>query len=206
MAKFIYEFEGVRGRNLKLYDNKIVITTNITIGSFVTGNVTDGEKTIFLSDIVGVQFKKSGLLIGYLQFETPSLQMNNKSDNMFSENTFTYENNRNGITNELVEILYKYIVDRIEELKFGSIIINEIPDFDAAKAQIAADREKAAAEAKVVEVPKEEPNAAEPQGEKCELCDGYFDHLTYCKIKDDYGTRFRNICDDCIIKHRAIKK
>ena len=60
MAKFIYEFEGVRGRNLKLYDTKVVVTTNVTVGSFITGNVTDGEKTIFLSDIVGVQFKRSG--------------------------------------------------------------------------------------------------------------------------------------------------
>jgi len=65
MARFIYEFEGVRGRNLKLYDTKIIITTKKTVGSLITGNFTDGEKTIFLRDVVGVQFKKSGGLIGY---------------------------------------------------------------------------------------------------------------------------------------------
>ena len=207
MARFIYEFEGVRGRNLKLYDTKIVITTNVTVGSLLTGNVTDGEKTLFLSDVVGVQFKRSGmLLIGYLQFETPSMQMNNKSDNMFSENTFTFEDNKNDITNELMKALYDYIVDRIEEIKCGTKIFVEPPNFDALKTQIAAEREKAAADAMVVEIPKEESIAEEPHGEICELCGGHYEHLTYCRIKDDFGTRFRNICDDCIVKHRAITK
>ena len=205
MAKFIYEFEGVRGRNLKLYDTKIVITTNVTIGSLLSGNVTDGEKTLFLSDIVGVQFKKSGALIGYLQFETPSMQMNNKSDNMFSENTFTFEENKNGITNDLINALYTYLVDRVEEIKFGIPIINEVPDFDALKEQIAEQRKKAAEQKNTIETPvsKPEPTEEPPSGEKCELCDGYFEHLTYCQIKDSYGKRFRNICDDCMQKYNA---
>lgn len=133
MANLICEFEGVRGRNLKLYDTKIVITTKKTVGSLITGNFTDGEKTIYLCDVVGIQFKKSGGLIGYLQFETPSMQMNNKSDNMFSENTFTYENGKNGITNDLMIALYNFVTDRIEELKYGSSIISKTPDFESMK-------------------------------------------------------------------------
>ena len=208
MAKFIYEFEGVRGRNLKLYDTKVVVTTNVTIGSLITGNVTDGEKTIFLSDIVGIQFKRSGALIGYLQFETPSMQMNNKGSNMFSENTFTFENNKNDITNELMEILYEYIVNRIEELKYGTPVINEIPNFDVAKVKIAEERKKAAAswDANVANTNEITSAEEQPSGEKCELCGGYFEHLTHCQIKDDFGTRFRNICDDCIVKHNAKPK
>lgn len=131
MANFICEFEGVRGRNLKLYDTKIIISTKKTAGSLITGNFTDGEKTIYLCDVVGVQFKKSGLAIGYLQFETPSLQMNNKNDNFFSENTFTYENGKNGITNDLMTALYNFVTDRIEELKYGNKIISETPDFNS---------------------------------------------------------------------------
>jgi len=133
MALFICEFEGVRGRNLKLYDTKVIITTKKTVGSLITGNFTDGEKTIYLRDVVGVQFKKSGGLIGYLQFETPSMQMNNKNDNMFSENTFTYEADKNGITNELMTALYNFVTDRIEELKYSTSIINKTPDFEAMK-------------------------------------------------------------------------
>ena len=122
MAKLIYSLKGVRGRDMDLYDTKIVITTNQTVGSFLTGNITDGKKTIFMCDIVGVQFKKSGRLIGYLQ-------MNNKNDNMFSENTFTYENGKNGITNELMEKIYSYVVDRVEEIKYNTAIICETPNF-----------------------------------------------------------------------------
>lgn len=119
MARLLYDLTGVRGRSMKLYDTKCVINTTAGIGSFMTGNSTDGEKTIFLKDVVGVQFKKSASLIGYLQFETPSMQMNNSNSNMFSENTFTFEAGKNGITNEFMESLYHYVVDRIEELKYG---------------------------------------------------------------------------------------
>jgi uncharacterized CHY-type Zn-finger protein len=133
MAKFICELEGNRGRNLKLYDTKIIITTKKTVGSFLTGNITDGEKTIYLCDITGVQFKRSGLLIGYLQFETTSMQMNNQDSNFFSENTFTYAVGSNGITVELMEAFYTYITDRIEELKYGTKIIIETPDFESMK-------------------------------------------------------------------------
>ena len=133
MANFICEFEGVRGRVLKLYDTKCVITTNVTVGSIITGNATDGEKTIFLKDVVGVQFKESGIAIGYLQFETPSMQMNHKDSNFFSENTFTFEDGKNGISNLLMKMVYSYIVDRIEELKYGESIISKIPDFESFK-------------------------------------------------------------------------
>ncbi len=61
------------------------------------------------------------------------MQMNNKSDNMFSENTFTFEAGKNGITNELMEAIYNYVTDRIEELKYGTEIIKKIPDFESMK-------------------------------------------------------------------------
>ena len=141
MAKFFCEFEGVRGRVMKLYDNKVIIITNATFGSLITGNVSDGEKTIFFSDVVGVQFKKSGTLIGYLQFETPSMQMNNKGDNMFSENTFTFVHGKNGITNGLMRTVYNYVTDRLEELKYGTEIITQVPDFESLKADIDSSEE-----------------------------------------------------------------
>ena len=131
MAKLICVLEGVRGREMRLYDTKCVINTKKTAGSFITGNFTDGEKTIYLCDVVGVQFKRSGGLIGYLQFETSSMQMNNKDSNMFSENTFTFEEGKNGITNAIMESIYDYVTDRIEELKYGTTIIEETPNYAA---------------------------------------------------------------------------
>ena len=66
----------------------------------------------------GLQFKKSGALLGYLQFETPSMQMNNQNSNFFSENTFTFDANSNGPGNDLMtEVLY-YILELMELAKF----------------------------------------------------------------------------------------
>ncbi len=117
MAKLMYDLNGNRGRSMKVYDNKAVILTKPSVGSFLTSNTTDGEKTIFLIDVVGVQFKKTGLTIGYLQLETASGQMNNQSSNQFSENTFTFDSN----LDTKMEEVYKYIVDRIEFFKYGSV-------------------------------------------------------------------------------------
>ena len=113
----IFEASGARGRSIRLYDTKCIIKTTVTVGSIFTGNATDGEKTIFLKDVVGVQFKRSGGLIGYLQLETPSMQMNNQNSNMFSENTFTFDSGC-GLSNEVMERVYQYVVDRVEELKY----------------------------------------------------------------------------------------
>ena len=117
MANLIFEASGARGRSIRLFDTKCIIKTTVTVGSIFTGNATDGEKTIFLKDVVGVQFKRSGGLICYLQLETPSMQMNNQNSNMFSENTFTFDSGT-GLSNEVMERVYQYVVDRVEELKY----------------------------------------------------------------------------------------
>ena len=126
MAKLICKLEGVRGRTMTLYDTKCVIKTKVTAGSVITGNATDGEKTLFLKDVVGVQFKESGALIGYLQFETSSIQMNNQKSNMFSENTFTFEHNKNGVTNEQMEIIYHQVCNIIEAIKYADEPIDNL--------------------------------------------------------------------------------
>jgi imidazolonepropionase-like amidohydrolase len=121
MAKLLYQLEGVRGRSIWIFDRKCVIATKAGVGSFLTGNVSDGQKTIFYTDVVGIQFKKSGGLIGYLQFETGSVQMNNQNSNMFSENTFTFEHGKNGITNDQMEGIYHQVCDLIESVKYGNV-------------------------------------------------------------------------------------
>lgn len=50
---------------------------------------------------------------------------------------------------------------------------------------------------------EQEAAQAKPDGEQCELCGNYFNHLTHCKITDQMGTRYRNICNDCMQKHHA---
>ena len=203
MANFIFEFEGARGRSMKLYDTKVIIETKKTVGSLMTGNFTDGEKTIYLCDVVGVQFKESAVMIGYLQFETPSMQMNNQNSNMFSENTFTFENGKNGITNKLMKAVYLFVTDRIEELKYGVSVVSEIPDFEFLRAQCQGVQGEGAENNQSENNNEPDTTPETPEGEQCELCGDYVDHLTSCKIKDEYGTRYRSICDDCIAKTKA---
>lgn len=119
MSELIYDLKGCRGRKMKVYEDKVVITVKPGIGSFLTGNALDGEKTIYFSDCLGVQFKKCGLTIGYLQFETASGIMNNKKSNHFNENTFTWEKAyvEEDLTNEKMEEVTNYVKDRIDYYK-----------------------------------------------------------------------------------------
>lgn len=111
----IYNLTGCRGRSLRVYENKCIFKVSITVGSILTQNATDGEKTIYYSDVIGVQFKPSGLAIGYLQLETASSSGNNKTSNFFNENSFTYE--PKNITNEEMEKVVAYIRERVEACK-----------------------------------------------------------------------------------------
>lgn len=115
---FLFRIKGARGRVLEVYNNKCIIQTKITLGSVITGNASDGEKTIFYPDCTAIQFKLSGALIGYLQLETPSMQMNNTKSNFFSENTFTFEGTDK---NELMSEVYYFVSDLVGAAKYGHL-------------------------------------------------------------------------------------
>lgn len=111
----VYKLKGVRGRNMRVYEDKCVLKTEVTFGSLITGNATDGSKTIFYVDCNGVQFKESGATIGYIQLETASSLMNNKSSNVFNENTFTYDTTV--LSNEDASKIHGYIMEQISKAK-----------------------------------------------------------------------------------------
>ena len=117
MARFIARVLGARGRTLSIYDTKCVISTTVTAGSILSGNATDGEKTIFYLDCVGVQYKDAGRTLGFLQLETPSMQMNNQTSNISSENSFTFEDVP-GSSNAVMQLVYSYICDLVETVKY----------------------------------------------------------------------------------------
>lgn len=123
----LFTLKGNRGRTITVCKNKCIIKTEVTAGSVLTGNATDGEKMIFFRHCSGLQFKESGLAIGYLQFETPSMQMNNQNSNFFSENTFTFEENGNGITSEMMREVFYYIMELIENCAAGND--GDVPEF-----------------------------------------------------------------------------
>ena len=114
----VYSITGARGRHIDVYENKCVITTKVTFGSLLTENATDGEKTIYFRDCTGIQFKKSGLTLGYLQLETGGGMMNNRSSNFFAENTFTFDTSK--VSNEKMEEVANFIKRKIDEIKTGA--------------------------------------------------------------------------------------
>lgn len=107
----VYQLDGARGRRMVVYKNKAVIKTGVTLGSIVTHNATDGEKTIYFRDVIGIQYKKPGLTLGYLQLETASAKGNNNASNFFDENTFTYDHGQD------IHEVYQYIISRMDEIK-----------------------------------------------------------------------------------------
>lgn len=115
MSNLIYDLNGCRGRHIQVYDDKVVLSVKAGLGSFFTGNISDGEKTIYYCDCIGIQFKKSGFQIGYLQFETAGGIMNNRVNNFFNENTFTWETTQQ--SNEKMEEVAKYTKERVDYYK-----------------------------------------------------------------------------------------
>lgn len=115
MGEIIYSIDGVRGRHIDVYEDKCVLATKAGLGSFITGNFSDGEKTIYYMDCVGVQFKKSGFQIGYLQLETAALTMNNIGNNFFNENSFTFDTTK--VSNEKMQEVADYVRKQVEECK-----------------------------------------------------------------------------------------
>jgi len=109
----VYSINGVRGRSLAVFEDKVIITVTTTIGSILTGNVTDGQKTIYYSDVIGVQYKPPGFTIGYLQLETASTQMNNRKDNFFNENSFTFD--KTSVDLDLMNEVAEYVKKRVDE-------------------------------------------------------------------------------------------
>ena len=116
-ADCVYDLIGVRGRSMKVFDDHVEIKVELTAGAVLTGNLTDGIKIIFYKDVIGIQFKESTGIIGYLQFETASGLMNNNSSNFWNENTFTYEATKPNTSNEEMKEVFSYVVNQISKYK-----------------------------------------------------------------------------------------
>ena len=122
----VYNLTGASGRSIKVYEDKAIITVNVTIGSLLTNNATDGAKTIYYSDVIGVPFKECRATLGYLQLETASMQMNNKNSNFFGENSYTFNADQNA---KMVEVC-QYIRDRVEYYKKPQPVVQSVSGAD----------------------------------------------------------------------------
>jgi hypothetical protein len=69
ISAIIMSLKGQNGQ-IDLYQDKIIIKRS---GFFAVLNhgFTKGDKTIFISQITGIQLKLAGLMVGYIQFTVP---------------------------------------------------------------------------------------------------------------------------------------
>jgi len=103
----IYSLKGTRGR-IQVYSDKCIIYT--TSG---TSSSMNGEKTIYYSDVVSVQYKRTDFQDGYLHLETASNTANNYGNVAFNENTFSFKSE---IDNQMEEV-QKFIKQKVDEAK-----------------------------------------------------------------------------------------
>lgn len=126
MSIYICTIENLHSTELVLYDRKVVIRNRTKL--FDADRKYYSEKTIFWVDIVGVEFKHSGIFnYGFFQFEIASNQYDidhtlhsAKTDSeKYSENSFMFTQN-NG-SRSYIQRLYEFILDRIEGYKYGDV-------------------------------------------------------------------------------------
>ena len=107
------------GKILDVYDNKVVFSSTKSTSTLVTGlvfgtSVTQGEKTIYYKDAVGVQYKPSSIADGYIQIETAAGGVTSSSSQYGGENSIQFSGKER---NTEAEIIVDFIKRKIEEIK-----------------------------------------------------------------------------------------
>lgn len=108
------------GKILDVYDNKVVFTATKSTATLVSDVIfsgsqsTQGEKTIYFKDAIGVQFKPSSVLDGYIQVETAAGSMTSTSSQYGGENSIQFSGKR---SNEEAEMIVEFIKNKIDEIK-----------------------------------------------------------------------------------------
>lgn len=105
------------GKILDVYENKVVFTstqsTSTVVSSlFLGGSSTQGEKTIYYKDAIGIQFKPSKVTDGYIQVETASAGRSASSE-YGGENSIQF----GGKSNADAEAIVSFLRKKIEEVK-----------------------------------------------------------------------------------------
>lgn len=110
-----YTLRGIETKVLKVYEDRAVIMVRPSFKSFMLGIGSDGEKTIFYKDCIGIQHKTPGIQIGYIQLETGSRVINNTNSQFFGENSFPYT--KETCPDDIIVEVVDYIKERIASCK-----------------------------------------------------------------------------------------
>lgn len=123
----ICEIEGIYGRKLRIYERKLEIETSETENDAFESFTTDGVKTIYFCDIVGVRrgTDNNNFNYGFIRFDTPA----NITKDFFCENNFIYSK-KYGLSEAVEQDLYEYLTTVIEGYKYKDekLINTQIPE------------------------------------------------------------------------------
>lgn len=88
-----YEWSGYGGKNkwMDVYPDRVVITSAPGNLSFFDSKGLSGTKIIYFQDVIGLQYKMSGLMVGFVQLETATGMDASGDSNYSSENSFTWQ-------------------------------------------------------------------------------------------------------------------
>ena len=96
------------------FDGRVVRIVRKGFRGFVSGNV--GEKVIPLSSVTGVEFKASGLTLGYVQVSQPghtsSGGRNRNKDHLKDENTVLFRGGQNEAARAVADEINAALVER----------------------------------------------------------------------------------------------
>ena len=103
-------------RILRIFDDRVELEQMKNVRAILSQNYFNGKKEIYYYDMIGIQTKdESKLVLGYIQFETASI---NSRNNFNSENSWTYDQRIN-ITNETANCITAFIRSKIRQSKTG---------------------------------------------------------------------------------------
>ena len=110
MSELKFEFKGVDGQ-LAVYDDKIVIERKGFFG--VGAHGLSGAKTIAMSTIQAVQFKKAGLTNGFLEFTVlGSIEQQGGLFASAGENTIIVSKKGNEMAEKIKDFVEEKILER----------------------------------------------------------------------------------------------
>ena len=108
----VYKFDGGAGDILLVYEDRVTIRRKGLVNVIVMG--LKGDKTLYLSDITSIQFKKAGITAGYIQFSIPGGVEGSGGvfDAVQDENTITFKEN-----DKLAEEIVSYLNGQLRKIK-----------------------------------------------------------------------------------------
>lgn len=123
----IYCMVNNSGKILDVYENKVIFTSTHSTSTLVTGalfgtSVTQGEKTIYYKDAIGVQYKPSSVLDGYIQVETAAGGVSSSSSQYCGENAIQFSGKERNAEAEIIVAFIKEKIDELKNIPVGGVV------------------------------------------------------------------------------------